>query len=118
MVAESLPGHLGPLAGMLTDLQQATSEWVLVVPCDVPGLPAGLVRRMMEATVGSAAEICIAHDGQRSHPVIALINRGLEGSLRDYLLAGNRRVEAWVMSRKVVIADFPDTGDTFRNLNR
>jgi hypothetical protein len=27
-------------------------------------------------------------------------------------------VEDWIMSRKVVIADFSDFGDAFRNLNR
>jgi molybdopterin-guanine dinucleotide biosynthesis protein A len=118
VAADSLPGYLGPLAGMLTGLQQATTEWVLVVPCDVPGLPADLVQRMMAAIGSSTAEICIAHDGLRSHPVIALMNRGLEASLRDYVLAGNRRVEDWVMSRRVVIAYFTDIGDAFRNLNR
>jgi molybdopterin-guanine dinucleotide biosynthesis protein A len=118
VAADSLSGYLGPLAGMLTGLQQAATEWVLVVPCDVPGLPADLVRRMMAAIGSSSAEICIAHDGLRTHPVIALINRGLEASLRDHVLAGNRRVEDWVMSRKVVIADFTDIGGAFRNLNR
>jgi molybdopterin-guanine dinucleotide biosynthesis protein A len=118
VAADSLQGYLGPLAGMLTGLQQAATEWVLVVPCDVPDLPADLVRRMMAAIGSSSAEICIAHDGLRSHPVIALIHRGLEASLRDYVLAGNRRVEDWVMSRKVVIADFSDIGGAFRNLNR
>lgn len=118
VVSDTLPDYQGPLAGMLTGLQNATYDDVIFVPCDMPALPPDLVRRMYATLTDSNANVCIPHDGERTHPVIAIIKRSLDGALQEYLSAGNRKVEDWMTAQRFVVADFPDTPESFRNVNR
>lgn len=39
VIGDLTPDFSGPLAGILAGLEQATSEWVAFVPCDVPDFP-------------------------------------------------------------------------------
>jgi CTP:molybdopterin cytidylyltransferase MocA len=45
VVADTLAGFPGPLAGLLAGLRAAGTEFVLSAPCDSPGLPADLAAR-------------------------------------------------------------------------
>ena len=47
VTADDRQGLQGPLAGMLRCLQQAETEFVVVVPCDSPFLPDDLVERLL-----------------------------------------------------------------------
>ena len=46
VVADTLPGFPGPLAGLLAGLRAAGTAFVLSAPCDSPGLPADLATRL------------------------------------------------------------------------
>jgi molybdenum cofactor guanylyltransferase len=46
VVADTLAGFPGPLAGLLAGLRAAGTEFVLSAPCDSPGLPADLAARL------------------------------------------------------------------------
>lgn len=61
-----LPRH--PLAGVV----QALRTWpeLLVVPCDLPHMPAAGLSRMLASPAPS-----VAWDGARIHPLVARINR-------------------------------------------
>lgn len=50
---------LGPLAGIEAGLRVTTTDWVLVVACDMPHLDPALLRRVAEAALG-AAPTCAA----------------------------------------------------------
>lgn len=118
VVTDALPDYPGPLAGMLAGLQDASNEFVVFVPCDMPYLPSALVARMYKTLIDSAADVCVPNDGERNHPVIAMMRHSLEDVLRAYLSAGNRKVGDWVAAQKFAVADFSDTPESFRNLNR
>lgn len=45
VIGDLTPDFSGPLAGMLAGLEQATSEWVAFVPCDVPDFPTTLIEQ-------------------------------------------------------------------------
>ena len=117
LVPDGLPGHPGPLAGMLAGLQKASTDSVLFVPCDTPALPADLAQRLSVTMLENKADICIPGDGMRSHPVIALMKCTLQQSLQAYLIAGGRRVEDWVLAQNHAVADFSDSPASFHNLN-
>ena len=117
VVPDELPGYQGPLAGMLTGLHNASNTHVVFVPCDALSLPPDLVARLRESLIGNDAEACIAHDGTRLHPVFALLDRRLAGSLEQYLVSGGHTVEAWVLQQKHAVVDFSDCPQGFVNLN-
>ena len=105
----------GPLMGILSGLAAASTPWVLVVPCDTPALPEDLVPRMM-AGIGNH-DIAVAHDGERAHPVVALIRRALVDDLRDTLAAGERKIDRWYARHAWCHVDFSDRPSAFSNLN-
>lgn len=114
VISDEIGDNWGPLAGIYSAMIHTTSPYLLSVPCDTPLLPNDLVSRMNQEI--SAAEVCIASDGERLQPVIALIATGLKDQLRESLMAGDRKVEAWMLARQHAIAKYSDT-TVFLNAN-
>ncbi|GAA0570303.1 molybdenum cofactor guanylyltransferase MobA [Halomonas salifodinae] len=108
-------GYQGPLMGIWSGLCAATTPWVVVVPCDSPGLPVDLLDRLW-AGRGDAA-IATAHDGERDHPVVALIRRDLAEDLGRALAEGERKIDRWYARHAWVRVDFADCPGAFANLN-
>ena len=117
VIPDQPPGYAGPLAGMLAALGQTRYGYLLCVPCDDPWLPADLLARLLTALQREAAEISCVHDGQRLHPVFALLKSQLQQSLADYIGAGGRAVYHWFNSRRLAQADFSDCPERFVNIN-
>ena len=117
LLEDSLPDYPGPLAGMLSALQQTAARYLLCVPCDSPRLPADLLQRLHAALHEHGAEISCVHDGERLHPVFALLDSSLREPLSDYLANGDRGVQQWFHSRRLAQADFSDCPERFVNVN-
>lgn len=117
LIEDSLPGGLGPLAGLLTALEVSHSDYVLSVPCDTPRLPQDLVVRMLDSMKSHHAEVCTVDDGERLHPVIMLVKRSLAYNLRHYLESGRRKVHDWYYSIDHCIVDFSEQPEAFMNIN-
>ncbi|MFO7594654.1 MAG: molybdenum cofactor guanylyltransferase MobA [Pseudomonadota bacterium] len=117
VLRDAIPRGLGPLAGQLAGLEQATTDFVVTVPCDTPTLPPDLVTRMVARLSAEAAEVCTVLDSQGEHPVINLTTPGLAMALRHYLENGGRAVGRWLKTRGMAVADFSDRGAPFLNLN-
>ena len=109
----------GPLAGVAVALQHAETRWVAVAPCDAPLLPEDLVSRLSTATLGAtAADIAVAHDGQRMQSMVALLRRDLAEDLDAYLSSGERKVDRWYARHDMRLVDFSDRAESFLNVNR
>ncbi len=108
-------GYQGPLMGIWSGLEASTTPWVLVVPCDSPALPDDLVERLMAGIGG--ADIAVAHDGEREHPVVALIRRELAPDLAVALQEGERKIDRWYARHACRRVDFSDCPAAFANLN-
>lgn len=95
LVADTIPGRPGPLAGVLAGLERLASEApeasLLTVPADTPFLPADLARRLTERQADTGRVVCAGSGGQR-HPVIALWPASARAALRQSLLAGRLKV--------------------------
>lgn len=115
VITDELGDEWGPLAGIYSAMLHTSTPWLLSVPCDTPLLPDDLVTRMTREITDK--EVCIASDGERLHPVIALLSTGLKDALRASLMAGDRRVEAWMISRRHSVVTFPDKANAFLNAN-
>ena len=112
VVADCLPDHPGPLAGVLTALEWIAStdpaiEWVVTVPGDTPFLPPDLVPRLHAARRREMAVLACASSHGRTHPVAGLWPVSIRDELRAAVVdQGVRRaggftgryscaVEAW-----------------------
>lgn len=115
VISDQIPDHPGPLAGMSAALQAIDTEFLLTVPCDGPWLPEDLRQRLQAAI--RKAEIACVHDGERLHPVYALLRRDLQPALAEYLTMGGRGVQRWFNERKLAVVDFSDRAQYFVNIN-
>ncbi|WP_136246820.1 molybdenum cofactor guanylyltransferase MobA [Halomonas borealis] len=115
VIADLETGYMGPLMGLYSGLRAATGDWVVVVPCDSPLLPDDLVARLIAGR--GDADIAVAHDGRRLHPVVALMRRSLVDDLGCAFAAGERRVEGWFGRHAWQAVDMSARAEAFANLN-
>ena len=117
VVADSVGGFAGPLAGLHAGLTEATQELAVTVPCDSPFLPPDLVDRLHAALVARDAQLAVARTFDQPHPVFALVRRDVLPSLAGFLEGGGRKIDAWYAALDVVEVSFDDEADAFRNIN-
>ncbi|HCB3588777.1 molybdenum cofactor guanylyltransferase MobA [Citrobacter koseri] len=115
VIPDSLADFPGPLAGMLSVLQQEKGDWFLFCPCDTPYIPRDLVARLKAQR--NNAPVVWVHDGERDHPTIALVNRSVAPFLQEYLRAGERRVMVFMRQAGGHAVDFSDFKQAFVNVN-
>ena len=117
VVADSRKGFQGPLAGMLSCLEEAETEFMVTVPCDSPLLPDDLVARLFRQLSEEQAEISVAHNGDRMQPVFALMAANLASSMQAFLDGGERKIDRWFEGHRLALTDFSDGPERFRNIN-
>ncbi|MBT9567495.1 MAG: molybdenum cofactor guanylyltransferase [Thiobacillus sp.] len=98
VVADSLPGFQGPLAGVLAALQAADARWLAVVPCDTPHLPADLVARLLGAAQQAGVPLAVAADNERTHHSCFVVQTTQREALASFLHGGERAVRHWMSS--------------------
>lgn len=113
--SDSFADFPGPLAGMLSVMQQTQSEWFLFCPCDTPFIPPFLAERFIQQK--KTAPVVWVYDGERDHPAITLMHRCLMPDLATYLAAGERRVMAFMRDSGGHRVDFSDVRSAFINVN-
>lgn len=118
VIPDEIDGFQGPLAGMASALESAATKLVLVVPCDSPLVSPALGPRLHAALVEGEANLAVAHDGERLHPVFVLMRRTVLPGLRGFLARGGRKIDRWFAEEKTETADFSDLPDMFLNVNR
>jgi molybdopterin-guanine dinucleotide biosynthesis protein A len=105
-------GYPGPLAGLLTGLNHATTPWVAAVACDAPLLPLDLVDRLAQAARTESADIAMAtvKEGAawRPQPVFCLVRRELRTDLERALKAGQRKALTWMAEHRCARVRFDD----------
>jgi molybdopterin-guanine dinucleotide biosynthesis protein A len=102
VLADALPGHAGPLAGVLAGLDYAAEKGfnaLLSLPCDCPFLPDDLAARLYEAAQKSPSGLACAASGGRAHPIVALWPTNLREKLRRALVDEDLRKVAEFQQR-------------------
>jgi molybdopterin-guanine dinucleotide biosynthesis protein A len=124
VVADSIEGFAGPLAGVLAGLDWAhdntDAQWVATAATDTPFFPADFVTRMLDGITAGGADMACAASGGRHHPVFGLWPVRLAADLRHALAdEGIRKVDLWTARHKLVAVEFAaDPHDPFFNVNR
>jgi len=116
VLTDNTQGFMGPLAGIASAMDHCETDYLLTIPCDCPFIPDDLVTRMLGCIKNNNADLCLAHDGQRLQPLIALISSSLSGNLANAIKAGHLKAERWMLEQNHCIAEFDD-GRHFININ-
>jgi molybdopterin-guanine dinucleotide biosynthesis protein A len=116
VVADILPEHQGPLAGLHAAFAATRADLLASVPCDTPYLPLDLVTRLHAALRTSGADIAVPRVQGRVHPVFCLCRGEVQASLERTLARGERKVEVWCRGLHAVEVGFEDAA-AFRNIN-
>jgi molybdenum cofactor guanylyltransferase len=107
----------GPLAGILAAMMFAKTDILLVMPCDSPLFKASHLQKLLSILTQKNAEVAVAFDGKRLHPVFLAIKTSLKPSLQDYLQSGGRRMDNWLERQNIVKVDFCTEPEIFTNIN-
>lgn len=133
VIADSVGGHAGPLAGVLAGLDWAAeqgAEAVVTVAADTPFFPTDLAARLVAASEGQAHPLVLAatpgeaetksrsRSGLIRHPTFGLWPVALRNDLRAALEDGLRKVVIWTDAHGGRLAEFPvGPFDPFFNVN-
>jgi len=117
VISDLTDDYLGPLAGILSGLKATKKEFLLVVPCDSPNLSDTILIELYNNIKQNKADIAVAHDGNRMHPVFALIKKTLINSLNEYLADGGRKIDEWYFLNNYCVVRFTDSHEMFNNIN-
>jgi len=126
VLADTVEGYAGPLAGILTGIEWASiaCDAVVTVAGDTPFFPKSMVERLAAAAATKRGAIAVASSGGRRHPTFALWPLGLHDALRRFLVdEDNRRVSTFIDRHDVVEVEFPMLAsgeqqiDPFFNIN-
>ncbi len=123
VVADGLPDHPGPLAGILAALDWTAEHhpdlpWVVSVPGDSPFIPHDLVARVHEARAAQGVPLACARSAGQAHPPVGVWPVSLRHDLRAALLAGERKIDRWTARHGCAHADWADQPvDPFFNAN-
>ena len=124
VLPDSLPGHPGPLAGVLAGLDWAAGQGahaIVTAAADTPFFPRDLVARLQAGATPSG--LCLAASPDRAgrmwrHPTFGLWPVALRDDLRDALAGGLRKVVSWTDGHGAGVAEFDSRPfDPFFNVN-
>jgi len=124
IVADSVAGFAGPLAGVLAGLDWAAknlpeAELVASFATDAPFFPRDLVRRLAVALEEGGFDLACAQSNGQAHPVFGLWPVSLREAMREALAGGLRKVDRWTARYKLVEVEFSaEPVDPFFNANR
>lgn len=121
-VVPDLERGCGPMMGVLSCLEAARGGTVLFAPCDVPVIPDGFVRLMLEAAAEADVAMPLDRLG-RPEPLLAAYSRRCAPAIRRLLDGGERRVTALMgdairaeYGLTLTLVRHPDMG-WYRNVN-
>ncbi|WP_296576751.1 molybdenum cofactor guanylyltransferase MobA [Phreatobacter sp.] len=124
VVADTVEGFAGPLAGILAALewmaaQRPGMDWLVSIPTDSPFLPADLVPQLHAARAAAGAALACARSGDQVHPVVGLWPVSLAADLRHALVVEDmRKIDHWTARHGIAEAAWPTLPyDPFFNAN-
>jgi molybdenum cofactor guanylyltransferase len=124
VLADSVEGNAGPLAGVLAGLDWAAgqgAEAIVTAAADTPFFPPDLVARLRQAAGPSGLALAASADGDgrlRQHPTFGLWPAALREDLREALRGGLRKIVLWTDRHGAGLAEFASHPfDPFFNVN-
>ncbi len=122
----------GPLAGIYRYLQQCTSPYVFICPCDTPTLPVDIVQKLAAALLNASADASYPVDPHGRHHLAILVKAPIALAALEKLSVALEQndstnknashksigsIKSWLHSLNSTQLTFNDTFDDFLNIN-
>jgi len=121
VIADTMDGRLGPLAGVLAGLDRASAQGathIVTVAVDTPFFPCDLVPHLMLAGEAHPHRFAIAATADGAHPTFGLWPVALRDGMTAFLAGGQRKVTDFTDGENAALAMFPETRPhSFFNIN-
>jgi molybdopterin-guanine dinucleotide biosynthesis protein A len=117
VISDDLANFQGPLAGISKALSETKTPYLLITPCDCPFINQILIDRLVGAMAKHQCDVCVAFDGEKIQPTLALIKNNLKNNLDNFLLKGHRKLGLWLTQQDIQKVDLSDEKKVFINFN-
>jgi molybdopterin-guanine dinucleotide biosynthesis protein A len=122
ILSDRWPGA-GPLGGIATALGSTSSEWNLILGCDLPNLTPEWLAWIISRALESSAHAVVPESGRGLEPMAAMYRQSCGAILTAAVERGVRRVTEGlsdILFERVSLAEwreFDPTGTLFENMN-
>lgn len=122
VVADEWPGA-GPLGGIATALRASSTQWNLIVACDLPYLTKPWLEFLAGRALASQADAVVPTNTRGAEPLCAAYHKRCEAAIRAALERGVRKVTDGFTDLLVELIDpfewkaFDSDGLLFKNMN-
>ncbi|NNE33955.1 MAG: molybdenum cofactor guanylyltransferase [Rhodothermales bacterium] len=105
--SNALPGHEfvpdawegeGPLAAVLSVFAATTSDWILFVACDMPGVTESAIVELLSFRTKDTRSIVPRGPDGRLHPLFSILHRSTESICRSSFDTGQRSLRHCIAS--------------------
>lgn len=105
----------GPMGGILSLLRKCSTDWLLILPCDMPYINADILTKMLSTSGENTDAVTWTNkDGRMSFPL--LLHHRTEEFVVQQLKSGNRRMKSFLEAIHTEYLSISDI-EVFRNIN-
>ena len=116
-IGDSISGFQGPLAGIYSALKYMKHDYLFVMPCDTPFLPADLFQRLRKSMEKNNRPISVVKHGSQIEPLLMLIKKTHITGIANHLDSGQHSVIGWIEGYQCSYAEFSPGSSCFLNIN-
>lgn len=119
-ITEDIIENMGPLAGIHAGLSISSSQYALVVACDMPNLNMEYIKYMKDQ-IGNHG--CTTRYGSSLEPFISFYSKDIIGNIEEYLSSNRRSMHSFIGTiefnyiEENIARQFSPNWDMFLNLN-
>ena len=114
---------MGPLSGIHSGLNEASSEYAFVIACDMPNIDIDYIRYMKKAIENKDIDICVTRIRDRIEPLHGFYSKRIIENIEKHLLSNMRAINSLITKSKThyieedEVVKFSLNKDIFKNLN-
>lgn len=117
LVTDADPGYQGPLAGILSAVRACHTSHLLVIPCDLPQLPASLLHELAVQARRQPDRIWLIKTGRHWQPLVSIIPVSLDASLAQAWDDGQRSPLRWMLGQPHGVLRLAEDDPRLHNAN-
>lgn len=91
--------NAGPIAGICSGLEASTTEYNLILSCDIPLITSEILQKLID-NIDEISEIIQVESQGKSMPLIALYKKQVAKTFNTFLQAGERRLRVAIKNCK------------------
>jgi molybdenum cofactor guanylyltransferase len=110
----------GPLAGIITAMQEDKADWYVVLPCDTPFVTKNLIKQLISYTTDQGIDAVVPVIDGRKQPLVAIYHSRVAQRIEELLLEKRLKLSFLLDSCKVRYVTNDDLklqGLEFENIN-